>query len=46
MVLDVLDGRVQAVRAVTNPDKIDHIGPVADAWAIDREMKRAHKRAN
>ncbi|MFF8653009.1 RNA polymerase sigma-70 factor [Streptomyces huasconensis] len=46
MVLDVLDGRVQAVRAVTNPDKIDHIGPVADAWAIDREMKRARKRAN
>ncbi|MEU7644572.1 RNA polymerase sigma-70 factor [Streptomyces huasconensis] len=46
MVLDVLDGRVQAVRAVTNPDKIDHIGPVADAWAIDREVKRARKRAN
>ncbi|UFQ19591.1 RNA polymerase sigma-70 factor [Streptomyces huasconensis] len=46
MVLDVLDGRVQTVRAVTNPDKIDHIGPVADAWAIDREVKRARKRAN
>ncbi|WP_329492768.1 RNA polymerase sigma-70 factor [Kitasatospora herbaricolor] len=44
MVLDVLDGRIQAVRAVSNPDKLGHLGPVADAWALDREMKRARRR--
>ena len=35
--LDVLDGRVQAIRAVLNPDKLRHVGPVADAWAVLRE---------
>ncbi|MET9616665.1 RNA polymerase sigma-70 factor [Kitasatospora indigofera] len=44
MVLDVLDGRIQAVRAVSNPDKLGHLGPVADAWALDREMKQARRR--
>ncbi|MFD0264171.1 RNA polymerase sigma-70 factor [Kitasatospora indigofera] len=44
MVLDVLDGRVQAVRAVSNPDKLGHLGPVADAWAVDREMRQARRR--
>lgn len=31
LALDVLDGQIQTVRAVINPDKIGHIGPVADA---------------
>ena len=35
--LDVLDGRVQAVRSVINPDKLGHVGPVADAYALLRE---------
>ncbi|MEE1783508.1 RNA polymerase sigma-70 factor [Streptomyces sp. SP17BM10] len=39
MTLDVLDGRVQAVRVVINPDKLGHLGPVADAWAVTRELK-------
>jgi RNA polymerase sigma-70 factor, ECF subfamily len=34
LTLDVLDGRIQAIRAVNNPDKLRHLGPVADAWAI------------
>ncbi|MEW2528296.1 RNA polymerase sigma-70 factor [Streptomyces sp. NPDC047071] len=38
--LDVLDGRIQTIRSVVNPDKLGHIGPVADAWAVDREVKR------
>lgn len=37
--LDVLDGQVQTVRGVSNPDKLGHLGPVADAWAIDREAR-------
>jgi RNA polymerase sigma-70 factor (ECF subfamily) len=28
--LDVADGVVQAVRAVVNPDKLGHLGPVSD----------------
>jgi RNA polymerase sigma-70 factor (ECF subfamily) len=36
MALDVVDGRVQVIRSVINPDKLRHIGPVADAWAIMR----------
>ncbi|WP_017599378.1 RNA polymerase sigma-70 factor [Nocardiopsis lucentensis] len=43
MALDVLDGRIQAIRSVTNPDKLDHLGPVADAWSVDREVKRARR---
>jgi RNA polymerase sigma-70 factor (ECF subfamily) len=36
-ILDVAGGRVQAVRSVINPDKLRHLGPVADAWALMRE---------
>ncbi|MFE4694839.1 RNA polymerase sigma-70 factor [Streptomyces sp. NPDC056749] len=42
-VLDVLDGKVHAVRSVINPDKLAHLGPVADAWAIDREVRQARR---
>jgi RNA polymerase sigma-70 factor (ECF subfamily) len=28
----VLDGRLQVICSVINPDKLRHIGPVADAW--------------
>jgi RNA polymerase sigma-70 factor, ECF subfamily len=37
LALDVLDARVQVVRSVINPDKLRHLGPVADAWALMRE---------
>jgi len=43
MTLDVLDGRIQAIRSVVNPDKLGHVGPVADAWAIAREVKQARR---
>ncbi|MFD3523557.1 RNA polymerase sigma-70 factor [Streptomyces sp. NPDC058653] len=42
--LDVLDGRVQTIRVVLNPDKLGHVGPVGDAWAVDRELKQARRR--
>jgi RNA polymerase sigma-70 factor (TIGR02957 family) len=31
---DVLDGQVQAIRAVANPDKLRHIGPVSQTWHL------------
>jgi RNA polymerase sigma-70 factor (ECF subfamily) len=36
--LDLLGGRIQTVRSVGNPDKLRHLGPVADAWALHREV--------
>jgi RNA polymerase sigma-70 factor, ECF subfamily len=41
--LDVLGGRIQTIRAVVNPDKLGHMGPVADAWALAREVKHARR---
>ena len=32
--LDVLDGRVQAIRVIANPDKLRHIGPVTRTWHL------------
>ncbi|MEV0483352.1 RNA polymerase sigma-70 factor [Streptomyces sp. NPDC050508] len=46
LVLEVLDGQIQTIRAVVNPDKLSHLGPVADAWAVDRELKRARRTEN
>ncbi|MET7462921.1 RNA polymerase sigma-70 factor [Nonomuraea sp. NPDC005501] len=43
LALDVLDGRVQMIRAVINPDKLRHLGPVADAWAVVREANQARR---
>ncbi|GAA4577710.1 RNA polymerase sigma-70 factor [Planotetraspora kaengkrachanensis] len=43
LALDVLDGQIQTIRSVINPDKLRHVGPVADAWAIDREVRRARR---
>ena len=41
LTLDVLDGQIQTIRSVSNPDKLRHLGPVADAWAISREVNQA-----
>ena len=41
--LDVLDGQIQTIRAVINPDKLGHVGPVADAWAVIREANQARR---
>jgi RNA polymerase sigma-70 factor (ECF subfamily) len=41
--LDVLDGQIQTIRTVLNPDKLGHVGPVADAWAVIREANEARR---
>ena len=46
LTLDVLDGQIQAIRSVSNPDKLRHVGPVADAWAIAREANQARRRTD
>ncbi|MEV4759528.1 RNA polymerase sigma-70 factor [Micromonospora sp. NPDC049559] len=41
--LDILDAQVQTIRATLNPDKLGHLGPVADAWAVVRATNRARR---
>jgi RNA polymerase sigma-70 factor (ECF subfamily) len=36
MSLEIADGVVQTIRGITNPDKLAHLGPVADLRAILR----------
>ena len=43
---DVADGSIQMIRTVINPDKLGHLGQVADAWAVVREaneVRRPHR---
>jgi RNA polymerase sigma-70 factor (ECF subfamily) len=41
--LDILDGRIRTIRTVSNPDKLGHVGPVADAWAVLRATQRVRQ---
>jgi RNA polymerase sigma-70 factor (ECF subfamily) len=34
MALDIADGRIQGIRSIVNPDKLGHVGPVADMRAL------------
>jgi RNA polymerase sigma-70 factor (ECF subfamily) len=36
MALDIAEGRVQGIRSVVNPDKLRHLGPVADTYELLR----------
>jgi RNA polymerase sigma-70 factor (ECF subfamily) len=39
MSVDIADGLVQTIRSVINPDKLAHLGPVADVRAILRRSR-------
>jgi Sigma-70, region 4/SnoaL-like domain len=43
MILDVAEGQIQGVSSVVNPDKLRHLGPVADLSALLR--KRSQRKA-
>jgi RNA polymerase sigma-70 factor, ECF subfamily len=43
VVLEILGGRIQTIRSVANPDKLGHLGPVADVWALARDVKQARR---
>ena len=43
LALDILDGQIQTIRTVINPDKLGHVGPVGDAWAVLREANQARR---
>jgi RNA polymerase sigma-70 factor (ECF subfamily) len=41
--LDIPDGQIQTIHSVINPNKLGHLGPVADAWADAREANQARR---
>ncbi|MBD0694634.1 RNA polymerase sigma-70 factor [Streptomyces sp. CBMA123] len=45
LALDVLDGQIQTIRFVLNPDKLGHVGPVGDAWEVSREFRESRRSA-
>jgi len=38
-ILDIAEGQIQGVSAIVNPDKLRHLGPVADLRALLRERR-------
>jgi RNA polymerase sigma-70 factor (TIGR02957 family) len=40
MSLDIADGQIQGVSSIVNPDKLRHLGPLADLGALLRQRKR------
>jgi RNA polymerase sigma-70 factor (ECF subfamily) len=46
LALDILEGQIQTIRAVINPDELGHLGSVADAWAVYREASQARGPTN
>jgi RNA polymerase sigma-70 factor (TIGR02957 family) len=47
MALDIAEGRVQGVRSIVNPDKLDHLGqPVADLRALLERASRARRESS
>jgi RNA polymerase sigma-70 factor (ECF subfamily) len=43
IVLEIAGDGIRAVRSVINPDKLRHLGPVADVWAMVRERAAARR---
>lgn len=33
MALDIVEGQIQGIRSIVNPDKLQHLGRVGDAWS-------------
>ncbi len=44
MILDIADGQVQGVSSIVNPDKLRHLGPVADLGALLRQRSQGSAR--
>ena len=39
MTVDVAEGAVQTVRSIINPEKLGHLGPLADVRALMRDKR-------
>ena len=43
LALDVRGGEIHTLRSIGNPDKLGHLGPVADAWELQRDFRAARE---
>jgi RNA polymerase sigma-70 factor (ECF subfamily) len=41
--LEIRDGQISTIRAVINPDKLKHLGPVADAFTVVHDVLQARR---
>jgi RNA polymerase sigma-70 factor, ECF subfamily len=41
LAFDVRGGQITGIKSIVNPDKLRHLGPVADAWSL---LKAARSR--
>ncbi len=41
LVFDIADGRIQAINSVVNPDKLQHLGPLADPYEFLRRRRKS-----
>jgi RNA polymerase sigma-70 factor (TIGR02957 family) len=41
MSLDIADAKIQAIRSIVNPEKLGHLGPVADADELLRRIRES-----
>ncbi|HEX3561346.1 MAG TPA: RNA polymerase sigma-70 factor [Solirubrobacterales bacterium] len=41
MSLDIAGGKIQAIRSIVNPQKLGHLGPVADSKELLRRMRKS-----
>jgi RNA polymerase sigma-70 factor (ECF subfamily) len=44
--LDIVDGVVQTIRSLINPDKLRHLGPLADVEAMLRGIREERRADN
>jgi RNA polymerase sigma-70 factor (TIGR02957 family) len=42
LVFDIADGRIQAINSVVNPDKLQHLGPLADPYEFLRRRRKSN----
>ncbi len=40
---EIADGQIQTIHAMSNPDKLGHVGPVADGWAALEEAIKGRR---
>jgi RNA polymerase sigma-70 factor (ECF subfamily) len=41
MSLDIAEGKIQAIRSIVNPEKLGHLGPVADPQELFRRLRES-----
>jgi RNA polymerase sigma-70 factor (ECF subfamily) len=41
MALDIADGQIQTIRSIVNPDKLGHLGPLADITALFERLRES-----